>query len=1292
MTESRSTFFQLTAAKPVMPAIVAAIILALAPASLAQSINYTEFYTGPAMPVLTGGGAGAWDETIREKVQVFQDETGFKMWYVGHSAAGQATSKIGYATSPDGITWTKFPGNPVLSRNNVKDQDISIIRQVDGTYWMYIEVNDAWIDLFLSSDGINWSPSPANPVKTTAASPVVWREGSSWYMLYEHMAGATFDIWLATSPDGLVWTDSPANPVVADTLFTAPDSILKEGTQYHLYYHNADNDSWHAISDNLTTWTQRQRILEGLTSPAVFRTTSGELWCYLWEHDGTIAPSRYFLRRGMSLQYPLVWALDDGTGTVATGAGDQFHGKLMNGPTWVSSPRGGALSFDGIDDFVQTDFKQSLAAWTVAGWVRGQAAPSSGPSTGPIQRGAAFQLNWNHPETAFRGAAALQVGGNWYAASFGPLSGNTWYHLAATYDGETLRAYKNGLPVSSNASPSGPPASETLRLVMGRNAEAENRFAGSIDDVRIYNTALDAAAISVLGSVPPDTTPPGSSALGATVSGQTVSLSWTAAIDSDSGISNYRVYRGTTAGAANPLLVQTSGDTLAHVDAGGPNTTYYYDVRAVNGSGVEGPASNQVVVITGNVAPAAPTGLTAVLAGGGNIALDWADNTETDFAAYRVYRRVGAAGSYSHLGPDLTMSSLTDTGLSQGTTYFYLVTAIDSGGLESGGSAEVSATVLTTEPGLAARWDLNDAAGTVATDIAGGADGTLQNGPVWTTGIVGGALSLDGINDYVSTPFSRHLASWSVGVWVWSPTTPANALGSGPVQRAANFQINWNHPDANFRGAAALRVGGNWYAARFGTLAASTWYYLAATYDGETLRAYRDGVLITSNTAPSGPAAADTGLMLGRHATRNQFFAGIIAGVRVYDIALDAATIANLSSFNPDSTPPGSSTLTASVTGQSVNLSWTAASDPESGVGRYRIYRGISGGTGKTLLSETTGVTHTDNGAPNTTYYYDLAAVNGAGIEGPLSNEVVVVTGNAPPAAPVGVTATAIATDVVLDWSDNTESDLAGYQLYRRTGSSGPFSQIGSILTTSMFTDPDLIQGTTYSYVVTALDASGLESAQSAVVSATVLSTEAGLVARWQLDEGSGIVAADSAGTSHGSLVNGPVWTAGILGAGLSLDGIDDHVTTGFAQHLPNWSVAVWVWGTAVPGSGPASGPVQREANFQINWNHPDANFRGAAALRVGGNWYAARFGTLAAGTWYHVTATYDGQTLRAYRDGVLITSNASPFGAADADSRTVFLGRHATRAQYFGGAFDDVRIYSRALSDSEVAALAASR
>src|SRR5687768_10731969 len=94
---------------------LAACTLILSGVASAQTPSLTRFDTGPAQPVLTGGGPGSWDQVLREKVTVLKNETGFRMWYAG-SSNGLAT-KIGYATSTDGVNWVKYAGNPIIDRD-----------------------------------------------------------------------------------------------------------------------------------------------------------------------------------------------------------------------------------------------------------------------------------------------------------------------------------------------------------------------------------------------------------------------------------------------------------------------------------------------------------------------------------------------------------------------------------------------------------------------------------------------------------------------------------------------------------------------------------------------------------------------------------------------------------------------------------------------------------------------------------------------------------------------------------------------------------------------------------------------------------------------------------------------------------------------------------------------------------------------------------------------------------------------------------------------------------------------
>ena len=64
-----------------------------------------------AHPLLSTGPSGSWEDASVILPYVLKESTGFKMWYYGDDGS---TTRIGYATSNDGTTWTKHPGNPVL--------------------------------------------------------------------------------------------------------------------------------------------------------------------------------------------------------------------------------------------------------------------------------------------------------------------------------------------------------------------------------------------------------------------------------------------------------------------------------------------------------------------------------------------------------------------------------------------------------------------------------------------------------------------------------------------------------------------------------------------------------------------------------------------------------------------------------------------------------------------------------------------------------------------------------------------------------------------------------------------------------------------------------------------------------------------------------------------------------------------------------------------------------------------------------------------------------------------------
>lgn len=208
--------------------------------------------------------------------------------------------------------------------------------------------------------------------------------------------------------------------------------------------------------------------------------------------------------------------------------------------------------------------------------------------------------------------------------------------------------------------------------------------------------------------------------------------------------------------------------------------------------------------------------------------------------------------------------------------------------------------------------------------------------------------------------------------------------------------------------------------------------------------------------------------------------------------------------------------------------------------------------------------------------------------------------------------------------------------------------------------------------------------------SATLLLTGPGdLVAHWRFDDGSGdVVRDDSEAGWDGQLSDGASWVPGRSGTALQFDGTRGMVTTSFADDLPHWTVALWARSPSAPTAAPASGPVHRERNFAINWNHMQPTFRGTASVSVNGQWYAASFGPLVADAWHFLVGTYDGEALRSYHNGALVEENFGPSGPASPETFPLRFGRHAGAEQYFEGTLDELRIYARALEPAQVTAL----
>jgi cellulose 1,4-beta-cellobiosidase len=162
-----------------------------------------------------------------------------------------------------------------------------------------------------------------------------------------------------------------------------------------------------------------------------------------------------------------------------------------------------------------------------------------------------------------------------------------------------------------------------------------------------------------------------------------------------------------------------------------------------------------------------------------------------------------------------------------------------------------------------------------------------------------------------------------------------------------------------------------------------------------------------------------------------------------------------------------------------VSLSWTAS----SGATSYNVKRAtVSGGPYTTVATGVTVTNYTNTGLTNgTTYYYVVSAVNSVG-ESANSAQVSATPstgGGTVPTAPTGLSVTDDNNHAVLSWSASTGA--ISYRVKRDTVSGGPYTVVASP-TTSSYTDTAVVAGTTYYYVVSAVNAVG-ESPNSSQVS-----------------------------------------------------------------------------------------------------------------------------------------------------------------------------------------------------------------
>jgi hypothetical protein len=595
------------------------------------------------------------------------------------------------------------------------------------------------------------------------------------------------------------------------------------------------------------------------------------------------------------------WAFDEGSGTTVRDSSTKGNnGTLVNGPLWVDGKLGKALQFDGVDDYVQVPHSPSLIPTTgkatVSVWInaRRHTGPNGGTWQGILAKGGAPRLYNLYTEAS--GVIHFSTGPS--GAYIGPLSTghvplNEWVHVAVVVDGADY-FYLNGDPAGVGGQGATVPTGGTANLTIGQTGES-NYFLGMIDDPRIYDVALTAEQVKALFNGSPPTWPKARNpnpADGTTGAG-TPLFQW----EPGDGALFHDVYIGTTPDLteANKASTHQPFAMYYHVAGLEPGVTYYWRIDETAADGTVTPGD------VWSFTPAPPKAYAPGLADGArNVLLDsqlsWSPGSEAIshdvyFGTNREDVAAGAAGTAqgNQVGTTFDPGPLTGD-----TTYYWRIDETKMDGSKVAGdvwSFRTLPDLPISDPNLVGWWKLDEEAGTFAMDSSGyGNHGTLRGNPAWVVGYDGGALQLNGVDDYVEVPHDPVLTVTSevtVMAWINVRNLVADYQGiiaKGNASRSYSLYVQ-SAATLHFSTTSAGAYVGS---VSTGTVKTDEWTHVCAMVVGGGHQYFINGELAgTGGGGITLPGAADTeAVYLGNTHEGGRCLSGSIDDARVYTTAL----------------------------------------------------------------------------------------------------------------------------------------------------------------------------------------------------------------------------------------------------------------------------------------------------------------------------------------------------------------------------------------------------------------------
>jgi predicted GH43/DUF377 family glycosyl hydrolase len=261
--------------------ILAAVVL-LVPVAVVISAPQVAWVKYVNNPVFRPSTDGSWDNSSVYAAKVVFSGGSYHMWYTGNGQTN-ATPRIGYASSSDGVNWVRHPSPVLLTGAGWESKGVSApsVLYKDGVWHMWYagkNLSRYSIGYATSTDGVTWTKYAQNPVlagadienapdSTDVVSPHVLFKDGLFHMWYA-ARGDNNQIFYATSSNGVQWTKHPNNPVLRlggdydwDNGEIAAPAVIWTGAQFEMWYQGYSRGTLrhyigHATSTDGFTWTK----------------------------------------------------------------------------------------------------------------------------------------------------------------------------------------------------------------------------------------------------------------------------------------------------------------------------------------------------------------------------------------------------------------------------------------------------------------------------------------------------------------------------------------------------------------------------------------------------------------------------------------------------------------------------------------------------------------------------------------------------------------------------------------------------------------------------------------------------------------------------------------------------------------------------------------------------------------------------------------------------------------------------------------------------------------------------